>query len=74
MRGLVGSAPMKIQGAGYGGRVVPDAAAANAYALADLEAATGLVFDALLVDCEGCSAPASLFFSFSPSNPGRARA
>ena len=54
VKGVVGSAAMAVTGAGYGGRVVPDAGARNAVALDDLQRAAGLHFDTLLVDCEGC--------------------
>lgn len=56
--GVIGSAPMKVIGGGYGGRTVPDAhaplARKSAWTLDELQRETGLVFDALLVDCEGC--------------------
>ena len=54
VKGVVGSEAMKVVGDGYGGRVLPDASADNAVLMADLEARTGLTFDTLLVDCEGC--------------------
>ncbi|KAH8053604.1 hypothetical protein JL722_9449 [Aureococcus anophagefferens] len=55
VKGVVGSGGMKVMGRGYGGRVVPDAAAShNAVAYLDLERSAGFSFDTLLVDCEGC--------------------
>ena len=56
VKGVVGSEDMKVVGDGYGGRVIPDksGSAKNSMLMADLEAQTGLKFDTLLVDCEGC--------------------
>ena len=56
VKGVVGSEDMKVVGDGYGGRVIPDKSGSgkNSMLMADLEAQTGLKFDTLLVDCEGC--------------------
>ena len=56
LTGVIGSGGMKIVpgGGGYANRVEVDETAHNFISMAALQRRTSLVFDTLLVDCEGC--------------------